>query len=343
MSTRVYRRTSWPWAAAAVLLFWQTWYLCHVFATEYSGVRWECDSDGCGTNQLAGGALFLAVPSLVGAAVVAAPFLGAAGAGIALLLASYGLLVGREDDDAVLWAYGLAALGAVLVVAGAVRAIRPRGAGDTTTPQDPAPGTAPAEAGRLPLRALLRQAAAPATLGTAVLAAVAATALAHGVFEGPRWVMMLGLNGTVALLVALGLARLRHRPGVARGPVSGPGAAFAPARLHSLTTRGTAFVFDLTVLPDGGEPYRIAVEHPLDLQHVHVHRAGVVRHDPRRPWRVDLPQHPPTAALSRARAAAARADDVPPAARLRVPAPGATALAVTALLTAVLMTVLALA
>ncbi|KQX55741.1 MULTISPECIES: hypothetical protein [unclassified Streptomyces] len=354
MSTRAYGRTSWPWAAAAVLLFWQTWYVCHVFATEYSGVRWECDPDGCATNQLAGGALFIAVPSLIAAAVIAAPFLGAAGAGIALLLAAFGLLMDREDDEAVVWAYGLAALGAVLVVAGVVRAIHHRGGGpsDTAEPQDPAAGpqagdpvpeTAPAGAARLPLRALLRQAAAPATLVTAVPAAVATTALVHGVLEGPRWAMMLGLNGTVALLVVLGQARLRHRPGVARGPVTGPDAAHSPARLHALTTRGTSFVFDLTVLPDAGDPYRIEVEHPLDLQHVHVHRAAVVRHDPRRPWRVDLPQHPPAAALSRARADAARAEDIPPAARLRVPAPGTAALTIAVLLAAVLTTALAMA
>ncbi|MCX4984233.1 hypothetical protein [Streptomyces sp. NBC_00572] len=336
MSTRAYGRTSWPWAAAAVLLFWQTWYLLHVYATERSGVRWTCDSEGCGTNQLAGGALFLAAPSAVGAALLAAPFLGGpAGTGLALLLASFGLFVGREDDHAVLAAHGLAGLGAVLVVAGAARAVRRRGS------SEPAP--VPVEAGgRLPAHVLLRLLAAPATLLVAVPGTVAVTALVHGALDGPRWVMMLGLNATVGLLIPLGLARLRHRPGVASGPVPERSAAHAPARLHSLTSRGTAFVFDLTVEPDGGAPYRIEVEHPLDLQDARTHRAAVVRHDPRRPWRVDLPQHPPAAVLTRARAAA-RAEDLPPAPRLRTPAPGAPAVVLTALFTAALVTLLAMA
>ncbi|MFE1905166.1 hypothetical protein ACFW96_16110 [Streptomyces gardneri] len=332
MTTRAYGRTSWPWAAAAVLLFWQTWFLCHVHATERSGVRWACDTEGCGTDDLAGGALFLAAPSALGAAVFAAPFLGLWGAGLAVLLAAFGLLVGREDDHAVVAAYGLAGLGAVLVVAGAVRSLRRR---------DPE-AEAPAQGGGgVPVRALLRRVLAPGTLLVAASAAVVVTGFVHGALDGPRWVMMLGLNGTVALLFALGTARLRHRPGVAGRLLSGEGAVHAPARLHSLTTRGTDFVFDLTVLPEGGAPYRIEVEHPLDLQDVRVHRAALVRHDPRRPWLVDLPQHPPAAELARARAAV-RTDDLPTAPRIGAPAPGTPALVAGTVLAAVLLTVLTL-
>lgn len=334
MSTRAYGRTSWPWAAAAVLLFWQTWYLFHVYATEHSRVRWDCDSDGCGTNDLAGGALFLAVPSALAAAVLAAPLLGLGGAGVAALLAAFGLLVRREDDHAVVAAYALAALGVVLVMAGAVRAVRRGPTAEEDGPTRPR--------GRPAVPALLRLLVAPATLFAAVPGTLAATALVHGALDGPRWIMMLGLEGTIALLVALGSARLRHRPGVAHGPVPDEGAAHAPARLNALTTRGTAFVFDLTVRPERGAPYRIEVEHPLDLQDVRVHRAALVRHDPRRPWLVDLPQDPPAAELARARAAA-RTEDPVTAPRLWSPPPGTPVLLLTGVLTAALVTLLAVA
>ncbi|MFI6421195.1 hypothetical protein ACIBG6_27770 [Streptomyces sp. NPDC050842] len=337
MSTRAYGRTSWPWAATAVLLFWQTWFLCHVYATERSGVRWTCDTEGCGTNQLAGGALFLAVPSAVGAAVLAAPFLGLAGAGLAVVLAAFGLLLRREDDHAVVAAYGLVALGVVLVVTGAARSLRRRG-----LRQEPEAAGPAADGGRVPGRALLRQVLAPGTLLVAAPAAVVVTAFVHGALDGPRWAMMLGLNGTAALLFTLGTVRLRHRPGVAQDLPSGEGAVHAPARLHSLTVRGTDFVFDLTVLPDRGAPYRIEVEHPLDLQDVRLHRAALVRHDPRRPWRVDLPQHPPAAELARARAAV-RTNDLPTAPRLGNPAPGTQVLLAGTLLTAASLILLALA
>ncbi|MFB7587568.1 hypothetical protein [Streptomyces sp. NPDC056169] len=363
MTTRAYGRTSWPWAAVAVLLFWQTWFLCHVYATEHSAVRWICDSEGCGTNQLAGGALFLAAASALGAAVLAAPFLGLAGAGLATLLAAFGLLMGREDDHAVVAGHGLVALGAVLVVAGAAWSLRRRGRhpdhegegegeGNGSVPDD----------SRVPVRALVLRVLAPGTLLVAVPAAVVVTALVHGALDGPRWVMMLGLNGTIALLFALGAARLRHRPGVALGPVSAAGAVHAPARLHSLTARGTDFVFDLTVLPEGAAPYRIEVQQPIDLQDVRIHRAALVRLDPRRPWLVDLPPHPPAAELARARAAVRTSDrtsalpsdvasapaddlasDLPTAPRLRIPAPGTPVLLAGTLLTAVLLTALALA
>ena len=344
MTTRAYGRTSWPWAAMAVLLFWQTWFLCHVYATEHSAVLWTCDTEGCGTNDLAGGALFLAAPSALGAALFAAPFLGLAGAGLAVLLAAFGLLMGREDDHAVVAAYGLAALGAVLVVAGAVRSLRRRGRHPDPEDEndDEEEGDGPASGdGRVPVRALLRRVLAPGTLLVAAPAAVVVTALVHGALDGPRWAMMLGLNGTVALLFALGTARLRHRPGVALGLASGAGAVHAPARLHSLTARGTDFGFDLTVLPEGGAPYRIEVRQPIDVQDVRIHRAALVRHDPHRPWLVDLPARPPAAELARARAAV-RTDDLPSAPRLGVPAPGTPALLAGALLTAVLLTVLAL-
>ncbi|MFE3070435.1 hypothetical protein [Streptomyces sp. NPDC059247] len=378
MDTRVYARTSWPWAGAAVLLFWQTWFLCHVYATERSAVRWTCDSDGCGTDDLAGGALLFAALSAVGAVLRAAPFLGAAGAaGLAVLLAGLGLLVGREDDHAVVVAHGLVVLGALLLLAGTTRALRPTnpdryrelypelepdtdGAADTgrdparELDKDPAmaattgatarAATGPvAEPGasRLPLRALLRLAVAPGTLGAAVLGAAAVAALVYGAFEGPRWLMMLGLNATLTLLVMLARLRLRHRPGVARGPVDPGRAAHAPAWLHSVRARGATFVFDLTVLPDAGPPYRIEVEHPLDLQDARTPRAAVVRHEPRRPWRVELPLRPPADTLARARAAARDAGGAPPAPRLRVPAPGTPAVLVAALLAAALLTVLA--
>lgn len=334
MSTRAYGRTSWPWAAAAILLFWQTWFLFHVYATENSGVRWDCDSDGCGTNDLAGPAIPFGVVSGLAAAVLAAPRLGLGGAGLAALLAAFGLLVRREDDHALLAAYGIAALGVALVMAGAVRAVR-RG----PTPEEDGP---PRPRGRPAVAALLRTLVAPGTLLAAVPATLAVTGLLRGALDGPRWIMMLGLDGTVALLVALGAARLNHRPGTARGPVPDEGAAHAPARLNALTTRGTAFVYDLTVRPERGAPYRIEVEHPLDLQDVRVHRAALVRHDPRRPWLVDLPQDPPAAALARARAAA-RTEDPTPAPPLWTPPPGTPALLVTAVLTTVLTTLLATA
>ncbi|MER7948137.1 hypothetical protein ABTY59_12215 [Streptomyces sp. NPDC096079] len=332
MSTRAYGRTSWPWAAAAVLLFWQTWYLFHVYATENSGVRWDCDSEGCGTNDLAGPAIPFAVVSAVLATVLAAPRLGIAGAGVAALLGAFGLLVRREDDHALLAAYGLAALGVALVMTGAVRAVR-RGPAEERDER-------PRPRGRLALPALLRLLVAPATLLAAVPGTLAATGFVLAALDGPRWIMMLGLNGTVALLVALGRARLSHRPGVAGGPVPTGRAAHAPALLNALTTRGTAFVFDLTVRPERGAPYRIEVEHPLDLQDVRVHRAALVRHDPRRPWLVDLPQDPPAAALARARAAAG---DPAPAPRLWSPPPGTPALLVTVVLTTVLVSLLATA
>ncbi|MFF8379271.1 hypothetical protein ACF07V_24445 [Streptomyces sp. NPDC015661] len=333
MTTRAYGRRSWPWAAAAVLLFWQTWFLFHVYATENSRVRWDCDSEGCGTNDLAGPAIPFGVLSALVATVLAAPYLGLGGAGVGALLAAFGLLVRREDDHALLAAYGLAALGVALVMAGAVRAVR-RG---PAPEEDDGP---PRPRGRPRIPALLRRLVAPATLVAAVPGTLAATGLVHGALDGPRWIMMLGLNGTAALLVALGSARLNHRPGVARGPVPAEVAAHAPARLNALTTRGTAFVFDLTVRPERGAPYRIAVEHPLDLQDVRVHRAALVRHDPRRPWLVDLPQDPPAAELARARAAA-RTEDPLPAPHLWSPPPGVPVLLLTGVLTTVLVTLLA--
>ncbi|MFE7510053.1 hypothetical protein ACFU8I_02320 [Streptomyces sp. NPDC057540] len=340
MTTRAYGRTSWPWAAAAVLLFWQTWYLFHVYATENSGVRWDCDSEGCGTNDLAGPAIPFAVVSAVLATVFAAPRLGVGGAGVAALLAAFGLLVRREDDHALLAAYGLAALGVALVLTGAVRAVVRGPAEDRDEDRDGEREESPHPRGRPALPALLRLLVAPATLLAAVPGTLAATGFVLGALDGPRWIMMLGLNGTVALLVALGLARLGHRPGVAGGPVPAGRAAHAPALLNGLRTRGTAFVFDLTVRPERGAPYRIEVEHPLDLQDVRGHRAALVRHDPRRPWLVDLPQDPPAAALARARAAAGDPASAP---RLRAPAPGTPALLVTGVFTTVLVTLLAVA
>ncbi|MFJ2788164.1 MULTISPECIES: hypothetical protein [unclassified Streptomyces] len=365
MNTRAYARTSWPWAAAAVLLFWQTWFLCHVYATERSAVRWTCDSDGCGTDQLAGGALFFAAPSAVGAVLLATPFLGAAGAaGLAVLLAAFGLLMGREDDHAVVAAYGLVVLGALLLLAGTTRSLRPTNPdryrelypelapegdgepdGDPASEGDRATATEPiARPGtyRVPLGDLLRLALGPGTLAVAVPGAVAVTALAHGALQGPRWLMMLGLNATYTLLIQLARLRLRHRPGVAQGPVDPGRAAHAPAWLHSVRARGAALVFDLTVLPATGPPYRIEVENLLDLQDARTHRAAVVRHEPRRPWRVELPQRPPADTLARARATAARTGEgAPPAPRLRVPPPGTLAVPMTLLLTAALMVLLA--
>ncbi|MFF7780654.1 hypothetical protein ACFZCG_40390 [Streptomyces tanashiensis] len=333
MSTRAYGRTSWPWAAAAVLLFWQTWFLFHVYATEHAAVRWDCDSEGCGTNDLAGPAIPFAVISALVAAVLAAPYLGLGGAGVGALLAAFGLLVRREDDHALLAAYGIAALGVALVMAGAVRAVR---RGPTAAAED----GPPRPRGRPAVPALLRLLVAPATLLAAVPGTLAVTGLVHGALDGPRWIMMLGLNATAALLVALGAARLNHRPGVALGPVPDETAAHAPARLNALTTRGTAFVFDLTVRPARGAPYRIEVEHPLDLQDIRVHGAALVRHDPRRPWLVDLPSRPPAAELAAARTAA-RTEGAEPAPRLWSPPPGAPVLLLTGMLTATLVTLLA--
>ncbi|MCZ0981732.1 hypothetical protein O1L60_30215 [Streptomyces diastatochromogenes] len=309
MSTRAYGRTPWPWAAAAILLFWQTWFLFHVYATENSAVRWDCDSEGCGTNDLAGPAIPFGVISGLAAAVFAGPLLGLGGAGLAALLAAFGLLVRREDDHALLAAYGLAAFGVALVMAarsGPCAAGRRR-----KRRTDPAPAW-PARRRRPAARA--RRTGHPARgrpgdpRGDRVRAGrPRRTALDHD--ARPQ------RHRRPARRARLGPAE----PPPRRGPRTRPrrGAAHAPARLNALTTRGTAFVYDLTVRPERAPrtASRSSTPRPQDVR---VHRAALVRHDPAAPGTSTSPG-PAPAALARARAAAARAEAPATAPRLWTP------------------------
>ncbi|MEE1791968.1 hypothetical protein PUR28_14495 [Streptomyces sp. BE308] len=153
----------------------------------------------------------------------------------------------------------------------------------------------------------------------AVLAAVitggALTALVHGALDGPRWLMLVGLNLTVLVLVAVDLTSRVTLSGFAldlrpQGP-----RAFAPAvvhgvravnrdpRLPALDPRSpdTAFAFDLTVVPATGEPYRVTVRHPLDVQNARNNGSMVVEYDPEQPWRVIVPTRVPEQSAEQAR------------------------------------------
>ncbi|MFD5697131.1 hypothetical protein [Streptomyces lasiicapitis] len=166
-------------------------------------------------------------------------------------------------------------------------------------------------------------------LGTAVVG-LAFAALAEGVLDGPTWLLVVGLTTTALALLCLGAVAERGQGGgVALGLRSGGPRAYAPAVVHSVRAvqretgrlvldaqaADSVFAFDLTVVPEGRRPFRVEVRHPLDVQGL-LHRGrAVVEYDPRQPWRVVVPNHPPgewVARAARLDAEAAHGTEGPP-------------------------------
>ncbi|MER6723505.1 hypothetical protein [Streptomyces halstedii] len=154
----------------------------------------------------------------------------------------------------------------------------------------------------------------PRAAVAALITGCALAALVHGAWDGPRWLLLVGLNLTVLILVVLDLTE-RVDPGGAALPLRPGGRnSYAPAVVHGtravhrdprLTARDarspdTAFEFDLTVLPDARPPYRIKVRYPLDLQNARERGVMVVEYDTRQPWRVAVPPRPPSVLAARA-------------------------------------------
>ncbi|MDJ1134973.1 hypothetical protein [Streptomyces iconiensis] len=146
-----------------------------------------------------------------------------------------------------------------------------------------------------------------AVLGACVMG-VALAALVQGVAGGALWLLVFGITLLSAVLAAIGKAAEMAAKGFAAG-LRSPARprAYAPAlvngakTVHKETGRAVAdgraqkrvFVFDLTVVPDDGVPFRAKVAHPLDLQGLMTSKRAVVEYDPRQRWRVVLPADPP--------------------------------------------------
>ncbi|MFE0172848.1 hypothetical protein ACFWZ2_11065 [Streptomyces sp. NPDC059002] len=199
-------------------------------------------------------------------------------------------------------------------------------------------------------------AALPVLAGAAVVAVALAT-LAQGLIGGTTWVLLTGLTATALVLTVLGgLADDGYGPGVAAGLRSGGPRAYAPAVVHSVHAeerrtgaavldgrdRNSVFVFDLTVVPDEGPAYRVAVRHPLDLQDLLHRDRAVVEYDPQQPWRVVLANDPPRTWLARAQRLDEETARVAPGPARGLP-PGAHVLATGAVLAALLVVLVRLA
>lgn len=188
----------------------------------------------------------------------------------------------------------------------------------------------------------------PRTALLGLLTGGAVTALVQGAVDGPRWLLLVGLNATVTALVLVDLVTRVSRAGIAPGLRAGRPRAFAPAVVHGVralnkaTGRAsgdpasprTAFEFDVTVMPEGGKPFRVKLLHPLDVQDARGSRSMVVEYGLGEPWRVAVCAHPPTEWVRRAR----QLDPAgPPGPRLEPRRPGAWVLAVGAVTAVVLL------
>ncbi|MCX4965566.1 hypothetical protein OHA98_12100 [Streptomyces sp. NBC_00654] len=193
----------------------------------------------------------------------------------------------------------------------------------------------------------------PRALLAAVLSGGALTALAHGALDGPRWLLLVGLNLTVLVLVAVDLVSRVAPAGTALDLRSGGPSAFAPAVVHAVRvvskdaglpaldprSPDTVFAFDITVMPGTRPPYRVTVRHPLDLQDARNRRSMVVRYDPEQPCRVSVPVRVPEELSRRAENLEQRAT---PAERIEPRRPERRVLGLGALIAAVLLTVIRL-
>ncbi|QEU96095.1 hypothetical protein [Streptomyces kanamyceticus] len=165
------------------------------------------------------------------------------------------------------------------------------------------------------LTSSVRRFVAPPALAGALVVAAALATLAQGIIGGTTWVLLVGLTATAVVLALLGsLADSGYGPGVASGLRSGGPRAHAPAVVHGVRAvhrstgaavvdgqrQSSVFVFDLTVVPDEGPAFRVAVRHPLDVQGLLHRTRAVVEYDPEQPWRVILPNDPPRPLLARA-------------------------------------------
>ena len=131
--------------------------------------------------------------------------------------------------------------------------------------------------------------------------------LVQGALDGPLLLLVLGISLTVAVLVFLGAIAESRQANVAGELRAGGPRAYAPAVVNSVRAehkesgkplpdgrdRHSVFVFDLTVAPEGRQPYRVRIAHPLDLQGLLGRSWAVVEYDPRQPWRAMLPARPP--------------------------------------------------
>ncbi|WP_372505744.1 hypothetical protein [Streptomyces macrolidinus] len=166
-----------------------------------------------------------------------------------------------------------------------------------------------------PMAAARRFFGSPVSLLSTAVAGLAFAALVQGATHGPRRLLLTGLPATALALAVFGKAGEPSRSDLMVPALrSGGPRAFAPAVVHSVKSvhketgrpaidgraPGSAFAFDLTVVPDGRPAYRIQVRHPLDVQGL-LHRSrAVVEYDPEHPWRVVIPDNPPREWLARA-------------------------------------------
>ncbi|MFF5718517.1 hypothetical protein [Streptomyces buecherae] len=140
-------------------------------------------------------------------------------------------------------------------------------------------------------------------------------ALACGALYGPRWLLLTGLFTSSLTLAVLGVIGERDTGKDAAWPLRPDGPrAYAPALVREVravdratgrpaadrNAQSSVFEFDLTVVPEDRDPYRIRVRHPLDVQDLLHRDRAVVQYDPRQPWRVILPPNPPREAQARA-------------------------------------------
>ncbi|WP_406456364.1 hypothetical protein OG782_30305 [Streptomyces sp. NBC_00876] len=185
----------------------------------------------------------------------------------------------------------------------------------------------------------------PPTALLGLFAGGAVTALVQGAVDGPRWLLLLGLNATVLAVVDL-LTRV-SRAGIAPGLRTGRPRAFAPSVVHGVRAvhkapgrtsgdpgrPGTTFACDITVVPEGLEPFRVKLLHPLDVREAGSKRSMAVEWDPGQPWRVMAAPHPPGEWVRRARQ---RDPADPPGRRMPARRPGAWALGIRSVTAAVL-------
>ncbi|MEV5978620.1 hypothetical protein [Streptomyces sp. NPDC052114] len=83
---------------ACALMAWQVWLVWHTSTYDASTVRWSCyGDDGCGTEQFAGLAPFVGIPSTVLLGFLCARYLQRATAGAVVMLSAVAAAVGWYD------------------------------------------------------------------------------------------------------------------------------------------------------------------------------------------------------------------------------------------------------
>ncbi|GAA4980179.1 hypothetical protein [Streptomyces hyderabadensis] len=161
------------------------------------------------------------------------------------------------------------------------------------------------------LRNSLRRLLVPECWVTALLIGGALVAVVRGLGDGPRWLLPVGLTVSACALGLLG--RVAAPNTMVTGAPTGR-RALAPALVVSscvvnkhtgrpaLDRRDASSVaeMELVVVGDEGVPYRVTVQHPLDVRGLLHGDAVVVAYSTKRPWLVELADDPPRALRERA-------------------------------------------